>query len=80
MLYTIPHHWEDWSGRGGSGRQPNTGQKGKDEHIGRFKLFLLREINTMYEFLCTPVMPFMLCTTFVKACVSFQKFIYFINN
>ena len=25
----------------------------KDEHIGRFKLFLLREINTLHKFSCT---------------------------
>ena len=33
-------------------RQPSTGQKRKDKHIERFKLFLNRGINTLHKFLC----------------------------
>ena len=31
-------------------RQPSTGQKRKDKHIERFKLFLNRGINTLHKF------------------------------
>ena len=33
-------------------RQPSTRQR-KDKHVGRFKLFLHRRINTVHEFSCT---------------------------
>ena len=33
-------------------RQQSTGQKRKDKHIERFKLFLNRGINTLHKFLC----------------------------
>ena len=41
-------------------RQPSTGKKKKREHIGRFKLFLHKRINTCTN-VCAHVMPFM-CT------------------